>query len=78
MTKLLEQAIAEILELSEETQNMAAEGCMVIDHVNDEGHYRLSDEQVADVHHAMAQADRGAFAADKETEGDGRLVPMPK
>ena len=48
MTKLLEQAIAEVLELSEETQNMAADALlMVIDHVNDDVHYRLTEEQVA-------------------------------
>ena len=37
MTKLLEQAIAEVLEQPEETQNMAADALlMVIDHVNDD------------------------------------------
>ena len=67
MTKLLEQAIAEILELPEETQNMAADALyMVIDHVNDDAHYRLTEEQVAGVRHAMAQADRGEFATDAE------------
>ncbi len=67
MTKLLEQAIAEILELPEDTQNMAADALyMVIDHVSDDGHYHLTEEQVAGVRHAMGQADRGEFAVDKE------------
>lgn len=67
MTKLLEQAIAEILELPEETQNMAADALyMVIDRVNEEGHYRLTEEQVARLCHAVVQADRGEFVGDKE------------
>jgi predicted transcriptional regulator len=67
MTKLLEQAIAEVLELPEEAQNMAADAVyMVIDHVNDDAHYRLTEEQVAGVHNAMRQADRGEFATDAE------------
>ena len=67
MTKLLEEAIAEVLELPEETQNMAADALlMVIDYVNDDAHYRLTDEQIAGVHHAMAQADRGEFATEAE------------
>jgi predicted transcriptional regulator len=67
MTKLFEQAIAEVLELPEETQNIAADALlMVIDYVNDDPHYQLTDEQVAGVHHAMDQADRGEFATDAE------------
>lgn len=67
MTKLLEKAIAEVLELPEETQNMAADALfMVIEHVNEETHYRLNDEQIAGVHHAMGQADRGEFATEAE------------
>ena len=67
MTKLLEQAIAEVLELPEETQNMAADALyMVIDYVNDDTHYRLTKEQIAGVRHAMGQADRGEFATDVE------------
>ncbi len=67
MTKLLEQAIAEILELPEETQNMAADALyMVIERVNEEGHYRLTEDQVTGVRHAMGQADRGEFARDSE------------
>ena len=67
MTKLLEDVIAEVLELPEETQNMAADALyMVIDHVNDDAHYRLTEEQVAGVRHAIGQADRGEFATDSE------------
>jgi hypothetical protein len=44
MTKLLEQAIAEVIELPEETQNMATDALyMVIDHVNEDAHYRLTE-----------------------------------
>jgi len=67
MTKLFEEAIAQVLELPEETQNLAADALlMVVDYVNDDAHYRLTDEQVAGVHHAMGQADRGEFATDAE------------
>jgi hypothetical protein len=67
MTKLLEHAIAQVLELPDETQNMAADALlMVIDQVNDDAHYRLTEEQVVGVHHAMGQADRGEFATDAE------------
>ena len=69
MTKLLEQAIAQVLELPEDTQNLAADALlMVVDYVNDDSHYRLTDEQVAGVHHAMGQADRGEFATDAEVK----------
>lgn len=67
MTKLLEQAIQEVLELPEETQNMAADALfLVIEHANDDEHYRLTEEQVTGVRHAMGQADRGEFASDQE------------
>ena len=67
MTKLLEKAIAEVLELPEETQDMAADALFtVIDHVNDDEHYRLTEEQIAGVHHAIGQADRGQFATDAD------------
>ena len=59
MTKLLEEAIAQVLELPEDTQNMAADALlMVVDYVNDDAHYHLTDEQISGVHHAMGQADR--------------------
>ena len=67
MTKLLEKAIAEVLELPEETQSLAADALFtVIDHVNDDEHYRLTEEQIAGVHHAIGQADRGQFATDAD------------
>jgi predicted transcriptional regulator len=69
MTKLLEQAIAQVLELPEDTQNLAADALlMVVDYVNDDSHYRLTDEQLAGVRHAMGQADRGEFATDAEVK----------
>jgi cation transport regulator ChaB len=67
MTKLLELAITQVRDLPEETQDLAADALfMVIEHVNDHDHYRLNDEQIEGVHHAMAQADRGEFATDPE------------
>jgi cation transport regulator ChaB len=67
MTKLLERAIAELRELPEEAQNMAADALfMVIEHATDDTHYRLNDEQIAGVHHAMGQAGRGEFAKEAE------------
>jgi predicted transcriptional regulator len=46
----------------------------VIEHVSDHDHYCLSDEQIEGVHQAMAQADRGEFATDRELkEIFGRL-----
>jgi hypothetical protein len=69
MTKLLEQAIAQVLELPEETQNLAADALLlVVDYVNGDAHYRLTDEQIAGVRHAMGQADRGEFATDAEVK----------
>ena len=69
MTKMLEQAIAEVLELSDETQNMADDALLlVIDYANDDDQYRLTEEQAAGVRHAMAQADRGEFATDREVK----------
>ena len=60
MTQLFEQAIAEVLKLPEGTQNMAADALLiVIDYVNDDAHYRLTDEQIAGVHHAMGHARGG-------------------
>jgi predicted transcriptional regulator len=39
---------------------------MVIEHANEEPDYRLSEEQIAGVRHASAQADQGEFATDRE------------
>jgi hypothetical protein len=51
MTKSLEQAIAEIRELPEEAQNMAADALfMVMNHANNDDHYQLTDEWIAGVH----------------------------
>jgi hypothetical protein len=67
MTKLLQQALAEVRELPDETQDLAAQAMfMVIQHSSDEGRYRLSEEEISGVHHAMRQADRGDFASEKQ------------
>ena len=69
MTKLLEQALAEVRELPEETQDLVAEAVfMVIAHTNEDTRYSLSDEEIEGVRHAMAQADRGEFASEKEVK----------
>ena len=76
MTNLLEKAITELRQLPEETQNMAADALfMVIEHANDETYYRLNDEQIAGVHHAMGQADRGEFATEAELKAVGGNRP---
>jgi cation transport regulator ChaB len=67
MTKLLDLAITRVRDLPEETQDLAADALfMVIEHVNDHDHYRVSDEQIEGVRHAMAQADRWEFATDRD------------
>jgi cation transport regulator ChaB len=67
MTKLLELAITQVRDLPEETQDLAADALfMVIEHVNDHDHYRLTEKEIEGVHHARAQADRGEFATDQE------------
>ena len=69
MTKLLEEAVAQVRDLSPKTQNLAAEAVlMVIQHVNDADEYRLTDEQIEGVRHAMGQADRGEFASAREMQ----------
>ena len=57
-----------------ESQLAAGALFTVIEHVSDHDHYCLSDEQIEGVHQAMAQADRGEFATDRELkEIFGRL-----
>jgi hypothetical protein len=64
MTKLLEEAVAQVRDLPAATQDLAAEALfMVIHHVNDSDHYRLTEEQIEGVQHAIGQADRGEFAS---------------
>jgi hypothetical protein len=56
MTKLLERAVAQLRELPEETQDLAAEALfIVIDHVNDDERYRMC------VIWAKAATDSGAI-----------------
>jgi hypothetical protein len=67
MTKLLEQAVAELRELPEETQDLAAQAMfMVIEHSNEDTRHQMTAEQIEGVRHAMAQADRGEFASEKD------------
>ena len=65
MTKLLEQAIAEVRKLPDADQDMAAEMLLSLAR-RDESRYRLTFEQIEEVKLAMAEADRGEFATDEE------------
>ena len=67
MTKLLEQAIATVRELSEADQDRAAQ--FLLGFANPEGeHYRLSPEQLAEVELAKEEARAGKFASDAEMD----------
>jgi hypothetical protein len=62
MTKLLEEAIEELRTLPENEQDQAAQALMAF--ARERHDYRFDDEQLAGIHHAMDQADRGEFASD--------------
>ena len=63
MTKLLEEAMAELRTLPDDEQNRAAEVLLAFAH--DRQDYTMDAEQVEGILHAMGQADRGEFASDK-------------
>jgi hypothetical protein len=63
MTKLLEEAMAELRTLPEDEQDRAAEVLLAFAH--DRRDYTLDAEQIEGIKHAMAQADKGQFADDK-------------
>jgi hypothetical protein len=63
MTKLLEEAMAELRTLPEDEQDRAAEVLLAFAH--DRRDYTLDAEQIEGIRHAMAQADNGKFASDK-------------
>ena len=63
MTKLLEEAVAELRTLPEDEQDRAAAALLAF--TRDRQDYTLSMEQIEGVQHAMEQADRGEFASDK-------------
>jgi transposase len=65
MTKLLEEGIRAVRNLSDERQDVAGE--LLLSIAEDSGTpYRLTDEQVEELKLAIAEADRGEFATDKE------------
>jgi hypothetical protein len=61
MTKLLEQGIQAVRELSADRQDMAGELLLAL--ANGDHQYRLTPEQVEDLKLAVHEADRGEFAS---------------
>lgn len=75
MTKLLDQAIAEIRKLSDAEQDRAAELLLGLVHRDEAGggeggeaDYQLTPEQIERVRLGLAQARRGEFADPQEIE----------
>jgi hypothetical protein len=62
MTKLLEEAVAQLQTLPEDEQDRAAE--VLLAFAQDRRDYTLDAEQIDGIRHAMAQADKGQFASD--------------
>jgi len=63
MTKLLEEAVAELRTLPEDEQDRAA--AALLSFTRDRQDYTLTVEHIEGIQHAMGQADRGEFASDK-------------
>ena len=59
MTKLLEEAVAELRTLPKDEQDRAAEVLLAFAH--DRQDYTLDAEQIEGIRHAMVQADKGQF-----------------
>lgn len=70
MTKLLEEAIAEIRKLPDAEQDRAAELLLALAHEGEGGGagYRLTPEQLAQVRLGLEQAKRGEFVPEEEIE----------
>ena len=64
MTKLLEQGIRAVQELSAERQDMAGELLLTL--ATSEPQYRLTREQIEDLKLSIEEANRGEFATDDE------------
>jgi hypothetical protein len=64
MTKLLEKGIEAIRNLPADRQDMAGE--LLLSLAKTEPDYRLTAEQIEDVKLALAEAERGEFATDRE------------
>jgi hypothetical protein len=63
MTKLLEEAVAQLQTLPEDEQDRAAEVLLAFAH--DRRDYTLDAEQIDGIWHAMGQADKAQFTSDK-------------
>jgi hypothetical protein len=63
MTKLLEQAIAKVRELTDDEQDSLALALLAM--VGDASAYPLDDEARAAIREGLAQADRGEFVPDE-------------
>lgn len=66
MTDLMEKALAAIGRWPTERQDEAAEMLLALDRLGDT--YVASDDELAAIDEALAQAARGEFAADHEVE----------
>jgi hypothetical protein len=64
MTKLLEQGIEAVKDLSADRQDLA--GKLLLSLAQSRPQYSLTAEQVADLKLSIAEADRGDYASDKE------------
>ncbi|MCC6949068.1 MAG: hypothetical protein IT539_14990 [Bradyrhizobiaceae bacterium] len=68
MTKLLEQAIAEVRKLPEADQDMAAEMLLSLAR-KDEPRYRLTPEQIEEVKLTLREVREGKIATDEQVVG---------
>lgn len=63
MTKMLEEAVAELQTLPEDEQDRAAAALLAF--TRDRQDYTFTVEQIEGIQHAIGQADRGEFASEK-------------
>lgn len=68
MTKLLDQALAEVRELPEQEQELAAQSLLVFAELARQGTYPLSAEERTAIEEAKAQVRGGEFASDEDVE----------
>jgi hypothetical protein len=62
MTEMLEEALDAVRALPEDEQDRAAHALLAF--ARERHEYQFDDEQVAGIHHAMRQAERGEFASE--------------
>jgi hypothetical protein len=67
MTKLLEEAVEEVRALPEGEQDRVAQALLAF--ARERADYDFDADQIAGIHHAMGQADRGEFASNAEVRG---------